>query len=58
MQQADHEGPAIRPARASLEVGEDVFGIVTAVLCDREDADHDGNDASEGPEDGSGLVKS
>jgi hypothetical protein len=49
VQQADHEGPAIRPTRASLEVGENVFGIVTAVLC---------NDASEGPEDGSGLIKS
>jgi hypothetical protein len=55
MQQTDHKGPAIGPARRSLKVGKDVFGIASAVLGNGEDADHDGNDTSKGPKDGGSI---
>lgn len=55
MKQTNTERPAIRPARGSLEVSKDIFGIVTSTLCDGEDGDDDGNDTGKGPEDGGGL---
>lgn len=58
MEQTDTEGPAIGPSGRGLEVGEDVLGVVAAVLSNGQDGDHDGNEASQGPEDGNSLGKS
>lgn len=55
MQKADHERPALGPARVGLKVGEDVFGIMAAVLGNDEDGDDNGEDTGKGPENGSGL---
>lgn len=58
MEQTDTEGPAIGPSGRGLEVGEDVLGVVTTVLSNGQDGDHDGNETSQGPEDGNSLGKS
>lgn len=55
VKETDAERPSIGPSGVGLEVGEDVFGIVTAVLGNDEDGDDDGEDTSECPEDSGGL---
>lgn len=57
VQQADHEGPAIGPARVVLKVCENPLGIVTTLFGNGQNTNHDGNDTSKGPEDGSSLVR-
>jgi hypothetical protein len=56
MKQSDTERPSRDPSGVGVvELGEDVFGAVAAVLRDGEDGDDNGKHSSKGPEDGKGL---
>lgn len=56
MKQTDHERPSRDPTRIGwVEFGENVAGIVAAVLRNGKDANDDGNHTGKGPEDGKGL---
>lgn len=55
VKETDAERPSIGPSGVGLEVGEDVFGIVTAVLGNNENGDDEGEDTSKCPENSGGL---
>jgi hypothetical protein len=56
MKQTNAERPTARPAREGLEMAEYPLGIVSAVLGEDQNGDHDSNDTGECPENSGSLV--
>lgn len=56
LEETHAKGPTGWPSGTRLEGGEDVVGTVVAVFGDNENADDDGENTGEGPENGCGLL--
>ena len=57
MEQSDAERPAVWPTRGRLEVCENVFSVVSAMLGNHQNTNHNSKKTSKGPEDCSSLGK-
>lgn len=57
VEQADHEGPAIGPARLGIEFGEHPSSRMTTILRDSENADDERDNTCKGPKDGESLMQ-